>query len=100
VEGCSARQRARQRLAANEAMGAGSAAHTGSAPNLLAAGASVPRYVLGQCCVLLRSLCNTREAMQGGVCVDTITSCETQLMKPGVTRTHVETTGQTGQTRL
>jgi EmrB/QacA subfamily drug resistance transporter len=33
VEGCSARQRARQRLAENEAMGAGSAAHTGSAPN-------------------------------------------------------------------
>jgi len=30
---------------------------------------------------------------KGGICVDTITSCKTQLMKPHVTRTHVETTG-------
>ena len=32
---------------------------------------------------------------KGGICVDTITSCKTQLTKPCVTRTHVETTGQT-----
>jgi hypothetical protein len=37
---------------------------------------------------------------KGGICVDTITSCKTQPMKPRVTRTHVETTRQTGQTPL